>query len=76
MKKLYKVIMHFNKQGSKSGKPCTIHYRGVCYLVNQIKCFVPMVSEFKPNKKSNPKAFFTAQAQTLINNKNGNAILY
>jgi len=53
--------MHFNKDGSKDGKPWTVHYRGTCYLVSAIKCLVPMLSEWKPNKKSNPRAFFTAQ---------------
>lgn len=52
--------MHFNKHGSLSGLPWTVHYRNKCYLVSEIRCDVPMVSEFKPNKKSNPRAFFTA----------------
>lgn len=69
--KTYKAIMHFNKPGSKKGMPWTVHYRGVCYLVSEIKCYIPMVSEWKPNKKTNPRAFFTAQVSQLkINAKN------
>ena len=63
--KTYKAIMHFNKPSSKDGKPWTVHYRGVCYVVSEIRCQVPMVSEWKPNKKTNPRAFFTAQITGL-----------
>lgn len=63
--KTYKAIMHFNKPGSKNGTPWTVHFRGTCYLVSEIKCQVPMISEWKPNKKTNPRAFFTAQISKL-----------
>ena len=63
--KTYKAIMHFNKPGSKNGTPWTVHFRGACYLVSEIKCQVPMISEWKPNKKTNPRAFFTAQISKL-----------
>jgi hypothetical protein len=64
--KTHKAIMHFNKLGSKNGMPWTVHYRGVCYLVSAIQCNTPMLSEWKPNKKNNPRAFFTAQVSSLI----------
>jgi len=73
--KTYKAIMHFNKPGSKTGKPWTVHFRGTCYVVSAIRCMVPMVSEWKPNKKSNPRAFFTAQIVGLIITPEGVAIL-
>ena len=63
--KIYKAIMHFNKSGSNNGTPWTVHYRGVCYIVAAINCLVPMVSEWKPNKKDNPRAFFTAKVSKL-----------
>ena len=63
--KKYKVIMHFNKKMSKSNLPWTVHYRGVCHIVSKIHCTVPMTSEWKPNKKDNPRAFFTARATSL-----------
>lgn len=63
--KTYKAVMHFNKPASKKGKPWTVHYRGMCHIVSKIECLVPMVSEFKPNKKTNPRAFFTAYAKNL-----------
>lgn len=61
----YKAVMHFNKPGARNGTPWTVHFRGVCHIVREIRCLVPMVSEFKPEKKSNPRAFFTAKAATL-----------
>lgn len=64
--KTYKAIMHFNKQGSDKGTPWTVHFRGVCYLVSEIKCLVPMTSEWKPNKKTNPRAFFTANVSDVV----------
>lgn len=72
--KSYKAIIHYNKNGSKLNKPWTIHFRGTCYLVSTIKCLVPIVSEFKPNKKTNQRAFFTVQIQKLSIKKD-NAIL-
>jgi hypothetical protein len=72
--KTYKAIMHFNKPAAKKGKPWTVHYRGTCYIVSKIDCRVPMVSEFKPMKKTNPRAFFTTRAATLTIKK-GMAIL-
>lgn len=61
----YKAIMHFNKRGSAQGLPWTVHYRGVCYVVSEIICNVPMYSEWKPEKKENPRAFFTARASKI-----------
>lgn len=63
--KTYKAIMHFNKPASKKGKPWTVHYRETCYIVSKIECRVPMVSEYKPKKRSNPRAFFTAHVKNL-----------
>jgi hypothetical protein len=63
--KTYKAIMHFNKPSSKKGKPWTVHYRGICYMVSAIQCRKPMISEWKPNKKTNPRAFFTAQVSNI-----------
>jgi hypothetical protein len=71
----YKTVIHFNKPGSKKGQPWTVHYRGVCYLVSEIQCQVPMVSEWKPNKKTNPRAFFTAQVSNMKITSAGVAIL-
>lgn len=73
--KRYKAVMHFNKPGSAKGKPWTVHWRGTCYQVEEIRCMVPMVSEWKPEKKNNPRAFFTAQIATLSITKTGVAIL-
>lgn len=73
--KRYKAILHFNKPGSKKGTPWTVHYRGACHLVSEIRCLVPMVSEWKPEKKSNPRAFFTAKVAHMEITPEGVAIL-
>ena len=74
-RRTYKAIMHFNKPSAKNGKPWTVHYRGVCYVVSEIRCFAPMISEWKPNKKTNPRAFFTAQTIQLMITPEDMAIL-
>lgn len=73
--KTYKAIMHFNKPAASKGTPWTVHYRGTCYVVSEIRCMVPMFSEWKPNRKSNPRAFFTAQVKQLLITESGVAIL-
>jgi hypothetical protein len=72
--KTYKAIMHFNKPGARHGTPWTVHYRGACHIVREIRCYVLMTSEFKPEKKTNPRAFFTAQVAQL-DISNGVAVL-
>lgn len=73
--KKYKAIMHFNKPGAHKGTPWTVHYRGVCYVVKEIICKTPMLSEWKPNRKTNPRAFFTTLAARLTIDAEGRAIL-
>jgi hypothetical protein len=73
--KRYKTIIHFNKFGATKDKPWTIHYKNACYLVSKLVCKVPMTSEWKPNKKTNPRAFFTAQISNLEIFKDNKAIL-
>jgi hypothetical protein len=73
--KTYKATMHFNKTAVSKGTPWSVHYRNACYVVKEIKCFVPMVSEWKPLRKHNPRAFFTAQVKELKITKDNVAIL-
>ena len=75
MSRAYKAVMHFNKPASARGTPWTVHYRGVCHVVRAIDCRVPMVSEWKPDKRENPRAFFTAQVRTLTVTPEGTAVL-
>lgn len=74
--KTYKAIMHFNKPGSAKGKPWTVHFRGVCHVVSRVECRSHMVSEWKPTKKTNPRAFFTTQATDVLITKDDTAIVY
>ncbi len=61
----YKATMHFFKPGKNKGLPWTVHYRGACHHVAKIVCETVMESEWKPDKKDNPRAFFTTKAKTL-----------
>ncbi len=71
----YKAIMHFNKPGAAKGTPWTVHFRGACYVVREIVCKAPIASEWKPNRKANPRAFFTAQVATVTVDRRGKATL-
>jgi hypothetical protein len=70
-----KAVMHFNKPASKKGTPWTVHYRGVCHIVSAISCLVPMYSAWKPDKKTNPRAFFEAWVSELEITEDNVAIL-
>lgn len=71
----YKAVMHFNKPASKAGTPWTVHLKGVCHVVRAIDCRVPMQSEWKPTRKANPRAFFTARVTSIELTPDGTAIL-
>lgn len=75
MARKYKAVMHFSKPGSRIGRPWTVHYRGVCHVVRKVVCLVPMTSEYKPEKATNPRAFFTAMAESLVVDRAGVARL-
>lgn len=67
--------MHFNKPGAlrKQGPktPWTVHYRGTCYQVQEIDCHARMQSVYKPEKKDNPRAFFTSMVKSLELSEDG-----
>lgn len=67
VKRTTKALIHFNKPGSKQTppQPWTVHWRKKCYQGCKIICWVSIESEFKPNKKQNPRAFFTAQVDNV-----------
>lgn len=74
-----KAIMHFNKPGAarkdnSKKTPWSVHWRGSCYQVLEIKCKCPMKSEWRPDKSRSPRAFFTAMVKD-IKIKNKTAIL-
>ncbi len=73
--KTYKAVMHFSRPGALKSTPWTVHYRGKCHIVQEIRCYAPMRSEWKPDKKSNPRAFFVAFTHKLII-EDGVAILF
>lgn len=58
--------MHFNRVSlQRGGPPWSVHWRGRCYIVDVVECNVPMKSVWRPTKKCNPRAFFTAQVRQL-----------
>ncbi len=52
-----KAIIHFNKPGSRKGLPWTVHWRGVCHIVTEVRTEVPTWTEWRPDRKKNPRAF-------------------
>lgn len=68
------VLVHFRKAGVKSGKPWTVHVRGKCIPATTVSFNVPIVSVFRPEKKSNPRAWFRAKG-TVATDKYGNVVI-
>lgn len=64
--KKYSFFFHYNKPASRSaGKNIlTIHYRGVCHLVEQIECSVPIKTR---NRKSQPRCVLAGKGILTIN---------
>lgn len=60
--KTYKVIIHFNRQ--RQG--WTVHYRGQCIPADIVDIKVPTSTVFKPQKKSNPRAWLEAKGVVTI----------
>jgi len=74
--KRYKATVHFNKHSVRTtGCPWSIHYRGKCHLVKSINWSVNAKTEWKPDRKTNPRAFITAMVKELIIDDNGMATL-
>ncbi len=48
---MHRVFFHFNKPASRSAKRplWSVHHRGVCHIVDTIKCQIP--TESKVNKR-------------------------
>lgn len=67
--------MHFSRPGSREGRPWTVHFRGACHVVREVRCEVPMRSEWRPGRRSEPRAFFTATASSLEVTEDGVATL-
>lgn len=49
----YSITVHWNRIVNK----WSVHYRGACHLLEQIKILTPVETVYKPNKKHNPRAF-------------------
>jgi hypothetical protein len=54
--------IHFNKP-----KQCwSVHHKGVCHMIKHLMINVPVESQEKPNKKSNPRFFFICKGNLTI----------
>lgn len=58
--KRYVVRAHYNKRGPL---PWSVHYRGKCYSCSLVRFLCWAKTEYKADRKSNPKAFVVAYAQ-------------
>ena len=51
------ITVHFNKQNANRGLPWTVHVKGKCIPASSVKIEVPVETVFKPDKKTNPRAW-------------------
>lgn len=68
------VLVHFRKHGIKQDRPWTIHYRGQCIPAETVTFKVPTATVFKPNKKTNPRAWIRAKGIVSVD-ENGAAVV-
>lgn len=64
MNKKYAVWFHYNKPYSRKFgvDKWTVHYKGVCHIVDSIKCYIPT---FSKNRKTQPKVVMRGLAKSL-----------
>ncbi len=63
------VLVHFRKAGAPKGFPWTVHYAGQCIPATTVKFEVPCVTVFKPEKKTNPRAWMRAIGVVTIDGR-------
>jgi hypothetical protein len=51
------VLVHFRKAGAKKDRPWTVHVKGECIPAKSVTFGVECQTVFKPEKKSNPRAW-------------------
>ena len=62
------VIVHFNKRNALKGKPWTVHVKGACIPAKEVVFKnIRVDSIFKPEKKTNPRAWFRAIGFVTLN---------
>lgn len=59
------VIIHFNKRNSANGLPWTVHVRGKCIQASKVHIEVPTETIFKPEKKTNPRAWMRCNGHVV-----------
>ncbi len=69
------VIVHFRKAGVKTGFPWTVHYSGQCIPAATVTFKVSCETIFRPEKKSNPRAWMRATGKITID-KQGNVVIW
>lgn len=50
------AYLHYSKPGAKRGYPWTIHVSKTCIPAKEVVIFAPVVTIYKKNKPTNPKA--------------------
>lgn len=52
-----RIRFHYNKFGAAKGLPWTLHTSKACMAASHVRFEVPLETEEKPNKRSNPRFF-------------------
>lgn len=73
--KPYVIYLHFNKQGVDRDRPWTVHYKGKCVPASWVDIKVPSCTIFKPDRKSNPRAFIRCVGKVRITSRNNNVVI-
>jgi hypothetical protein len=57
------VRLHYNRQGARLGLPWTLHTSHGCHAAAHVEILVPIETEEKPTKRTNPRYFLKARAR-------------
>lgn len=63
MAKPLKIRLHYNKFGAPNGKPWTLHTSKACHSAAHVIFNVPLETEERPQKKTNPRYFLVCRGK-------------
>jgi hypothetical protein len=61
----YAFFLHYNKPASLTARKTkwSVHYRGVCHIVDDIVCYVPTATR---RRKRQPRGVVVGRAKTVV----------
>ena len=58
-----RIRLHYNKHKVKDGLPWTLHTSKNCFSASHVQILVPVETEEKPEKRTNPRYFLKCEGE-------------